>query len=120
LKKGEIWLVDLTRGAEMKKTRPHIILNNGKIGELPLKIVAPITDIKEHYHMVPWMAGLEPDTDNGLKKPSAIDLFRVCSIFGGETCQKDRPYRRQGDRILQRGSGGGVRVTQVTITPGLV
>jgi mRNA interferase MazF len=82
LKKGEIWLVDLdpTRGAEMKKTRPCIILNNDKIGRLPLKIVAPITDMKEHYRMVPWMVGLEPDMDNGLEKPSAIDLFQVRSI----------------------------------------
>ena len=79
MKRGEIWLVNLdpTLGAEIRKTRPCVIVNDDTIGALPLKIIAPITDLKERYRSVPWMLCLEPDADNGLSKPSAIDLFQV-------------------------------------------
>lgn len=79
MKRGEIWLVNLdpTLGAEIRKTRPCVIVNDDAIGALPLKIIAPITDLKERYRSVPWMLCLEPDAGNGLSKPSAIDLFQV-------------------------------------------
>jgi len=82
MKQGEIWQINLdpTIGSEMKKTRPCIILNNNLIGKLPLKIVAPITDYKEHYLHVPWMVEVEPNKTNGLSKKSAIDLFQVRSL----------------------------------------
>lgn len=79
MKRGEIWLVNLnpTIGAEIKKTRPCLIVNDDAIGALPLKIIAPLTDGKERYSKVPWMVVLEPDAQNGLTKPSAVDLFQV-------------------------------------------
>ena len=79
MKRGEIWLVNLdpTLGAEIRKTRPCVIVNDDAIGALPLKVIAPLTDLKERYRSVPWMLCLEPDADNGLSKPSAIDLFQV-------------------------------------------
>ena len=79
---GAIWLVNLdpTIGAEIRKTRPCIILNSDKIGKLPLKVVAPITDYKPHYAEVPWMVILKPDSRNNLSKISAIDLFQVRSL----------------------------------------
>jgi mRNA interferase MazF len=82
MKQGDIYLVNLdpTIGSEMKKTRPCIILNNNTIGKLPLKIIAPITDFKIHYQIVPWMVTLEPDINNNLKKTSSIDLFQVRSL----------------------------------------
>jgi mRNA interferase MazF len=82
MKQGDIYLVNLdpTIGSEMQKTRPCIILNNNTIGKLPLKIIAPITDFKDHYKIVPWMVTLEPDTSNNLKKTSSIDLFQVRSV----------------------------------------
>ena len=82
MKQGEIWLVNLdpTLGAEMKKSRPCVILNNDIVGKLPLKVVAPLTDFKEHYTLVPWMVTIEPSTENGLHKKSSIDLFQVRSL----------------------------------------
>jgi mRNA interferase MazF len=82
MKQGDIYLANLDPvvGSEMKKTRPCIILNNNTIGKLPLKIIAPITDFKGHYKIVPWMITLEPNNNNGLKKPSSIDLFQVRSL----------------------------------------
>lgn len=43
MKQGEVWLVDLdpTQGAEIRKTRPAIIVNDDAVGRLPLKIVVP-------------------------------------------------------------------------------
>ena len=82
MKQGSIWSVNLdpTIGAEIKKTRPCIILNSDKVGKLPLKVIAPLTDFKEHYSLVPWMVILEPTVENCLDKTSAIDLFQVRSV----------------------------------------
>jgi len=79
---GEIWQINLnpTIGSEMKKVRPCVILNSNKIGKLPLKVIAPITDFKPHYTKVPWMVILNPDNINNLNKKSVIDLFQVRSV----------------------------------------
>ena len=51
MKQGEIWSVNLdpTLGAEIRKTRPIIIVNDDAVGRLPLKIIVPLTDRKAHY-----------------------------------------------------------------------
>ena len=51
MKQGEIWLINLdpTVGAELKKTRPAVIVNDDALGKLPLKIIVPITDWKDRY-----------------------------------------------------------------------
>ena len=53
MKQKEIWLINLdpTIGAEIKKTRPCVILNDDLTGTLPLKIIAPITGFKKQYQM---------------------------------------------------------------------
>lgn len=82
MNRGEIWLIDLepTKGAEIKKTRPAIIVKDSKIGTLPLKIIVPITDWKSHYATVEWMVRLDPSPENGLTKLSAADTFQIRSI----------------------------------------
>ena len=61
MKQGEIWLIDLdpTKGAELQKIRPAIIVNNNVMGKLPLKIVVPITDWKDRYNIAPWMGTVD-------------------------------------------------------------
>jgi mRNA interferase MazF len=80
--RGEVWLVNLdpTLGAEMKKTRPVVIVNDDAIGILPLKVIVPLTDWKDRYEVAPWMVRLEPDAENGLRKLSAADAFQVRSV----------------------------------------
>jgi len=53
MKQGEIWLINLapTIGAEIKKTRPAIIVNDDSLGKLPLKIIVPLTDWKQKYEV---------------------------------------------------------------------
>ncbi|MDR1452996.1 MAG: type II toxin-antitoxin system PemK/MazF family toxin [Candidatus Margulisbacteria bacterium] len=82
MKQGEIWLVSLepTIGAEIKKTRPALIINDNTIGKLPLKIIVPLTDWKDHYSAVSWMIKIVPNNDNGLSKSSAADCFQVRSV----------------------------------------
>ncbi len=79
MKQNEIWLVNLdpTIGAEIRKTRPCVIVSNNAVGVLPLKVVAPLTDFKERYRTVPWMVVVEPDAENNLTKLSVVDLFQV-------------------------------------------
>jgi len=48
MRRGEIWLINLdpTVGAEIRKTRPAVIVNDDAVGILPLKVIVPITDWK--------------------------------------------------------------------------
>jgi mRNA interferase MazF len=80
--KSEIWLINLdpTVGAEIQKTRPAIIVSEEAIGILPLRVIVPLTDWKEHYEIAPWMVRIDPDTDNGLGKTSAADAFQIRSV----------------------------------------
>ena len=82
MKQSEIWLIDLdpTKGAEIRKERPAIIVNDNRLGKLPLKVIIPITDWKESYSIAPWMVKIEPTSNNGLSKISSADCFQIRSI----------------------------------------
>ena len=82
MKQGEIWQIclDPTIGAEMKKTRPALIINTDALGKLPLKVIVPITEWKEHYENYPWMVKILPNEQNCLEKESAGDCFQVRSV----------------------------------------
>jgi mRNA interferase MazF len=82
MKRNEIWLINLdpTIGAEINKTRPAIIINDDRMGRLPLRVIVPVTDWKENYSVAPWMIQVIPDNLNNLSKVSGIDCFQVRSI----------------------------------------
>jgi mRNA interferase MazF len=82
MRRGEVWLINLdpTVGAEIKKTRPAVIVNDDAIGILPLKVIVPVTEWKDRYAVAPWLVRLEPDAENGLDKPLAADAFQVRSV----------------------------------------
>jgi len=82
MKQGEIWQIalDPTIGAEMKKTRPALIINSNALGKLPLKIITPITDWKDQYINYPWMIKIMPTDQNNLTKISAVDCFQIRSV----------------------------------------
>lgn len=82
MRQNEIWLINLypTVGAEIKKTRPAVIVSDDALGKLPLKIIVPITDWKESYSIASWMVNILPEEENGLTKPSAADCFQVRSL----------------------------------------
>ena len=96
MKQGEIWLINLdpTVGAEIRKTRPAIIVNDDTLGKLPLNVIVPVTDWKDKYEIAPWMIKLEPNSNNGLLKKSSADCFQVRSV------SKERFVKRLGNVSL--------------------
>ena len=82
MKQSEIWEINLspTVGAEIKKKRPAVIINDDSIGVLPLRVIVPITQWKDNFSGAIWMVRIEPDSQNRLSKLSAIDTFQIRSI----------------------------------------
>ncbi len=78
----EIWLVNLdpTLGAEIRKTRPVVVVNSDSIGTLPIRLVAPITEWKDYFSRNVWHVKLEPNLTNGLTKPSVVDTLQLRGI----------------------------------------
>lgn len=93
MRRSEIWLISLdpTIGAEIRKTRPAVVVNDDALGILPLKVIVPITDWKDQYSAADWMVKLDPDSSNNLKKVSAADCFQVRSL------SQTRMVRKLGD-----------------------
>ena len=81
-KQGEVWRVRLDPGigAEIGKTRPCVVVSSPDVGRLPLCIIVPITDWKDSFAAYSWMTRLDPDAENGLRKPSGADGFQVRSV----------------------------------------
>jgi mRNA interferase MazF len=77
--RGDIWLVsfDPTVGSEIRKTRPAVVVSSDAVGRLPIKLVAPVTDWKTHYAANLWHVRVDPDANNGLTKPSAVDALQI-------------------------------------------
>jgi len=82
MKQGEIWEINLspTIGAEIKKKRSAVIINDDAIGILPLKVIVPITEWKDRFQGAIWIVKIEPNSENKLMKPSAIDTFQIRSV----------------------------------------
>jgi mRNA interferase MazF len=78
-RRGEIRLVnfDPTVGTEIKKTRPAVVISSDAVGRLPIKLVAPLTDWKNHYAPNIWHVRVDLDSINGLTKTSAVDALQL-------------------------------------------
>jgi mRNA interferase MazF len=81
-KRGEIWDIDLapTRGHEINKVRPAIIVSSDAVGKLRLKIIVPITEWNTNFDGNIWHVNLQPTPINGLTKISAVDALQVRSL----------------------------------------
>ena len=55
--RGEVWLInfDPTLGAEIRKTRPAVVVSSDGMGRLPVKLVAPITEWKDAFSNAAWL-----------------------------------------------------------------
>ena len=82
MKRGEIWSINLdpSIGAEIRKTRPALILSVDAIGSLPLRVIVPITGWKNKFAQATWLVRIDPDAINKLDRPSAADTFQVRSV----------------------------------------
>jgi mRNA interferase MazF len=79
IRRGEVWLVNLdpTVGAEIRKTRPVVVISSDAIGSLPIRLVAPITEWKDHFTGKSWQVKLLPSATNNLAKASAVDALQL-------------------------------------------
>lgn len=73
-RRGEIWLVELdpTRGSEIRKTRPSVVVSSDALNRLPLRLVVPITSYQDKYAKRIWAVPLEPTSGTGLQGRSIV------------------------------------------------
>ena len=72
--------LDPTIGAEIRKTRPVVVVSSNAIGVLPIRLVAPLTEWKDYLARNIWHVKIEPDRDNGLTKASAVDTLQLRGV----------------------------------------
>jgi mRNA interferase MazF len=128
-RRGEVWKIDFnpTRGAEIQKQRPAIVISSDAMGKLPLKIVAPITEwnwkksskrwrrlLNGHSSMLPsYQTSTERMEQQGFADliKGIIDLFRDITTHA----PKIAGFQTGGEigiRIRLRLHGIGRKVTQ--------
>lgn len=90
INRGEIWRVSLdpTIGAEIRKTRPVVVVSSDAIGALPIKMVAPLTEWKDYLAQNIWHVKVAPDSTNGLTKVSAVDTLQLRGVDTQRFVQK--------------------------------
>lgn len=78
MKWGEIWLINLdpSVGAEIRKTRPAVIVNDDELGILPLRVIVPLTDWKDKFTSAPWMVRINPNNLITLKNPHQQIVYK--------------------------------------------
>ena len=81
-KRGEIWDIDLnpTKGQEINKIRPAIVISSDGVGKLRLKIVVPITEWQAAFDGNFWHVQIQNTATNGLTKVSAADALQTRSL----------------------------------------
>jgi mRNA interferase MazF len=105
MSRGEVWLVNLdpTIGDEIRKIRPAVIVNRDAVGVLALRVIVPVTAWQDRFEGSDWLVRLDPDSGNGLEKPSAADTFQVRSVA---TKRLVRQLGQLSSADLQRVVGG--------------
>ncbi|MDI6736513.1 MAG: type II toxin-antitoxin system PemK/MazF family toxin [bacterium] len=90
INRGEIWLVSLdpTIGAEIRKTRPVVVVSSDSVGMLPIRLVAPLTEWKDYFAQNIWHVKLIPDSINGLTKTSSVDTLQLRGVDTQRFVQK--------------------------------
>ena len=82
--RGEIWLVELdpTRGSEIKKTRPVVVVSSNAMNMLPVRLVVPLTTYQATHAKRIWAVPLDATSGTGLDAKSTImpEQCRCASI----------------------------------------
>ena len=79
MKRGEVWRINLdpTVGAEIRKTRPGLIVSADEAGALPLRVIVPITGWQEHYAEAAWLVRLLRRAQSGCPPSAALPRRRA-------------------------------------------
>ncbi len=80
--RGEIWRVQLnpTRGDEIQKTRPAIVISADGLVGLRLRLAVPLTGWQPIFTNFPWLVQISPSQENGLAKVSAANPLQTRSV----------------------------------------
>lgn len=80
--RGEIWLVNLdpTRGQEIQKTRPIVVISSDIFSTIPIRIIVPITSWQEKFNDRPFMIKIPATPDNKLDRDSAGNVLQIRSL----------------------------------------
>ena len=105
MKRGEVWRINLdpTIGAEIKKSRPCVIVSRDSIGILPLKIIVPITAWQKKFEKAPWMIPIEASSHSGLSKKSIADTFQVRSLSQARFIEKIGTLNKDEIKAIEQG-----------------
>lgn len=78
-RRGEVWQVNFnpTKGSEIRKLRPAVVVSSDAVGMLPIKLIAPITTWNESFASKLWLVKIEPSETNGLTQQSVVDTLQV-------------------------------------------
>ena len=89
-KRGEVWWVKpgKTAGAELQKKRPYVVISADAMGNMPVKIVAPLKSWQDKFISWPWVVRIEPTQANGLKRVEAADVMQVKSVDTGKFIER--------------------------------
>jgi mRNA interferase MazF len=81
-KKGEIWLVQLdpTRGQEIQKTRPAVVISSEIFSSIPMRIIIPVATWQPKFQNRPFMISIPQSDENGLDSDSAGNVLQVHSV----------------------------------------
>jgi mRNA interferase MazF len=95
---GSIWLVsfDPSVGAEIRKTRPAVIISGTAFNRRRKLTVLPLTSTSPGEQLLPVVVGVSPNVENGL----TTDSYIVC--VDPMTFDKQRLVKRLGMLDLER------------------
>lgn len=82
--RGEIWWVKFnpTKGDEIAKTRPAIIISINSLsdGGLKVKLVIPTTGWRNDFANILWLVPIKPSKLNGLQKLSTANPLQTRAV----------------------------------------
>jgi mRNA interferase MazF len=84
--RGEVWWVKpgKTKGAELQKKRPYVVISADAMGDVPVKIVVPLRTWQDRFRDSLWLVPIAATQANGLKRDVAADVMQTKSFDTGK------------------------------------
>lgn len=86
-KRGDVWWVKpgKTKGAELQKKRPYVVISADAVGKVPVRIVVPLRTWQDRFKDLIWLVPIAAATKaNGLNRDAAADVMQVRSFDTGK------------------------------------
>ncbi len=80
--RGEVWWCefDPTRGSEIQKTRPAVVISSPTFNSMPIRIVVPLTSWQPKFATQLNKIYVRATASNGLSNDSAADFLQVRAV----------------------------------------